>query len=292
MTFERSASGQGNRALFHDKDVVCYVEGGDGGESGIDVLFWSSIFDSVYPNVRIHFICKGGKPVLQSLADRIVREDIGNTIVAMDSDYCRLLDGNYIDDRRVFYTFGYSLENDLYASEYHIDLYSRIAMRANVGADRSALLQSLWAEFLRTIKWPVFGDFYALVAGGSAFDRERPGRYVRRCPANGPKFSPDTFMVDLKRVANDRRAAPRRSVIGAPASTERYVVGKLVELAVRYLFSRVLDEFQEGRDLRLAEMRHIAVSTLSRFVSINSPTGPAAFHRSQLERIRGVSAFQ
>jgi len=292
MTFERSASGQENRALFHDKDVVCYVEGGDGGEAGIDVLFWSSIFESVYPAVKIHFICKGGKPVLQSLAEGVVRNNIGNTIIAMDSDYCRLLSGNYIDDFRVFYTFGYSLENDLYASDYHSDLYSRIAMRADIIDDRLHRLETLWQEFIKSIRWPVRGDFFALVAGGSAFDREKPGRYVRRCPVIGPKFAPDAFRLDLRRVANDRKAAPRRAVLGTPDSTERYVVGKLMELAVRYLFARVLDEFQEGRDLRLAEMRHIAISTLSRFVAINSATGPAAFHRWQLERIRGVAAFQ
>lgn len=125
MIFERTRSGQINRAAFHGVEYTCYVEGGGGiSDYSEDVLFWSTVFETLRPDKRVHCVARGGKAQLESRARSLITQNIQNTLVAMDSDYDDLL-GAKIDDPRVLYTFGYSWENDAFSSNALVQIYAR-----------------------------------------------------------------------------------------------------------------------------------------------------------------------
>lgn len=266
MTFERSRRGQENRAAFFDADLTCYIEGVEDRERSFDVLFWSSIFRAVFPDLKVHFTCRGGKPVLQALARDLIQKDVSRTIVAMDADYCRNFEGNLISDHRVMYTFGYSWENDIYSQECLEDLYADLTLHAIVPENRKAFLTDSIEQFSHEARRPIIGDFLALAQKGSVFDRSRPGRYVIRCPQHCAKFGFSLYLSDLRAVRPSLRGNEKRNVSKPIEPTLPHLVGKVYEIAVRYIVEGCVTRFGDGNRVSANEMRRSGIATLSRRV--------------------------
>lgn len=90
--------------LFHDADVMVYVEGKD------DICFWEFLFSACTKlNVKIQDVgsCNDLKPYINNIV-----ENKSKSIVAFDMDLS-FFDKEMIVHRNIIRTFGYSIENTL-----------------------------------------------------------------------------------------------------------------------------------------------------------------------------------
>lgn len=128
--FRRTAQGLCNQHLFLAVDVVVFVEGADqegktftkkqaySGQSNqhsVDVKFWAGIFSIYQPNIKFKIRPVGSKSTLMSIGQDIANGKVKNLYVAMDRD--SLIPNTMIKAKGIFYTHGYSWENDVWQSD-------------------------------------------------------------------------------------------------------------------------------------------------------------------------------
>lgn len=292
MTFERTREGQKNRSLFYDVDFVCYVEGEDGADHGDDIYFWSSIFRSVWPNRSVAFLCRGGKPQLESLARDVIKDNVESVAVAMDADYSRFFAGKIIDDPRVMYTYGYSWENDVYTPEATILAHRALCMRAEI-QDQARLCHSQhWERAEGFLRKMLLSDFHAFRGGGSVVDAAKPGKYIGK-DANGfPIFRRDLFLSSLAVINSELRPRNLRDCIDIPLDAIRYLKGKVVALISRYLALACAKEISGARPVSEAHYRHICIEELCSDIKVDAPvTDVARHHKTQVERLGAALVF-
>jgi len=140
--FRRTISGLKNQHIFEDVEMVVFVEGGDKVAASADIIFWRSVFLSVFPGRRFSFKARGSKTFLSGIAKEIRDVGIGNVAVAMDRDYDGFNDVEF-NCANVVYTKGYSWENDLVSSSIYIDAFRNCACVDNVRED---FLQSMISD--------------------------------------------------------------------------------------------------------------------------------------------------
>ena len=116
MTFIRTSSGLQNQALFQNADVIVYIESDPNLDpaKGRDFAYWRIFFDAFYPGLTVQLKPLGGKPHVQNIASRVIRDNLKNVFCAMDRDYDSILHKEIVDDR-IFYTFGYGVENEVFS---------------------------------------------------------------------------------------------------------------------------------------------------------------------------------
>ncbi|MEP3436087.1 MAG: DUF4435 domain-containing protein [Hoeflea sp.] len=277
MIFERTRSGQINRAAFHGVDYTCYVEGGGGiSEFSEDVLFWNTVFDTLRPDIRVHCIARGGKAQLESRARSLITEDIQNTLVAMDSDYDDLL-GDKIEDSRVLYTFGYSWENDAFSPNALLNIYAHL-VRANVApADEGNFILTECANLERKLKWPVRADFLALISTSSILPRDAPGRIVKKHPTNGlPQLQLGEVIKLCKHVNLNTRP---RNFSNTPKEipATRYCVGHVFTYCVHLIVGATKFHFGRGKGPSPVHFRDIGLLQLTKFLR-EALTDPIVVH--------------
>ncbi|WP_405229332.1 hypothetical protein [Lentisalinibacter sediminis] len=131
--FIRSSAGLKNKHLFHDVDLVVYVEGGS--EEGrppavefasYDELFWTIVITSfVQTEVKIKVQCHGSKNNLIAIAKKIATEELTGVFVAMDRDYDDF-SGEGVEGGGVLRTFGYSWESDVWDADVCIRVFRKL----------------------------------------------------------------------------------------------------------------------------------------------------------------------
>lgn len=105
---EYSADAIENKAAFFDKNYTVYVEGRE------DVLFWDSLFQEAGID-DFHIEDVGGSENLEPYITKIIEQDL-SIIVACDRDYSSL-DKSFIENEKIIYTHGFSIENSMYRVE-------------------------------------------------------------------------------------------------------------------------------------------------------------------------------
>lgn len=229
MAFERTELGQANRALFFDADLTCYVEGASDAEHGVDIAFWNTIFEALAPRMKVHFTSRGGKPNLEALALGVVNNDIKNVIVAMDRDFSDFRDSGITDDYRVFYTFGYSWENDVYCKDNLTKIASCLSRAHVLPAEHCVTLEDDAFRLDNISTRFVFADFVAVQKGGSLFDRKRPGRYIKIGTDGRPELCAERARADLQSAIRDLKGHVCMPSKGYPREGSRFLWGKAYE---------------------------------------------------------------
>jgi hypothetical protein len=285
MTFERTAHGQQNRALFLDVDYVCYVEGASGAEEGDDIAFWAAVFEMLRPDIKVHFVCRGGKPVLERLAREVIVDDMTSVLVAMDADYSRMFPGQFISDHRILYTYGYSWENDVYHEGHGIGVYRRIARRSSIPASVKDFYVEGWERFRKQAHRLMMADFFGLAAHTSVIPRQSPGRLVDR-DGDGRPFVVKRQCLLLTAAGN---CAPCRRPIKdydhRPDCAKRYLVGKVLELAARYLMNACISRFSGGRAATELQFRQLALWTFEAALASSKRSVVLNHHRQQMAAV-------
>jgi len=292
MTFERTREGQRNRSLFYGVDFVCYVEGEDGADQGDDVYFWSSLFRSIWPNRKAAFLCRGGKPQLESLANNVVLNNVEGVVVAMDSDYSRYFSNRIIDDPRVLYTYGYSWENDVYIPETTISAHRALCMKADIPEQARSCHTQHWERVSGFLKRMLLADFHAFRAGGSAVDAQKPGKYIGRDEDGFPIFRRDMFLTSLAATNSGLRPRNLRDCLDTPTDGVRYLKGKVIALISRYLASACAKEISGAKGVSEAHYRHVCIEELCNDIKVEAPTtATAQHHKIQVERLGASLIF-
>lgn len=152
--FHRTDRGLSNLHIFYAVDAVAYVEGGQthyteaqissgaGTEHGLDIKFWNGLFAIFKPQKKVKFLAIGGKPYLQKLAAQVIGSRIANVYVCMDRDLDTFLE-SLITHPSVFYTHGYSWENDVWTPDVIEDVYYAITPVIPEGTIRNNIQNSL-----------------------------------------------------------------------------------------------------------------------------------------------------
>lgn len=106
--FEYSIEALNVKSSFYKSTSIIYVEGED------DLMFWSEIFSRI-SNFDFHVEALGGSEELDKYIKKISDGEL-LAIAARDSDYTEFSNAK-VQNTRVIYTFGYSVENSLYTRD-------------------------------------------------------------------------------------------------------------------------------------------------------------------------------
>lgn len=283
MTFERTRSGQRNRARFLGVELTCYVEGGGGqGEASADAIYWQAIFETFAPSRKIKFLPRGGKPILETLAQQIVADNIDNTFVAMDRDYDGFREG-LIRDRRILYSLGYSWENDLFCPDGVVITYGALARLPHVPAAADVFLRDGYLSFERDIRRASAADFFAFCRGSSILPRQSPGRVLSLSAATG--FPTCNYREVLKLTADANKSTrARRRLQGARFDNViANCVGHIVAHAVKLLLTSAVRRFVRNANYSLEHIIDTAVGHLRRHFSRRLRSPKAVYYRGMID---------
>jgi len=127
VSFTRTSDGIGNYPLFLGVDWVAFCEGGGedvdpamarprGDVTCCDSVYWSRRLESIQLSGTLQVLPIGSKRAVLAAFEKVRDASPGRVLFCVDSDYDSIL-GVIEVDQRVFYTKGYSLENDLLSCE-------------------------------------------------------------------------------------------------------------------------------------------------------------------------------
>lgn len=190
MAFVRTASGLDNQHLFHNVDLIVFVEGGvslskaqiDAGiynAQSIDTIFWSKVFEKYCNEKTVKFKAIGSKTAILKVAQDIISNNLTTVYAAMDQEFDTVLAKIY-KHNRILYTFGYSWENDVW-NENVIKAILDATTAINIDAQ---LVIKPFAKFLKDIKFSVYADGYLFSKGSSFFPRPTNHLRIIECRTN------------------------------------------------------------------------------------------------------------
>ncbi|WP_097091102.1 DUF4435 domain-containing protein [Novosphingobium sp. Chol11] len=286
MTFERTGSGQSNRSIFFGVDYICYVEGSTENDFGPDVVFWKNVFAALQPTKKIHFSCRGGKPVLERLAMEVVEQDVEKTIVAMDADYAEFLTGRYINHRCVFYTFGYSFENDIFSFDNVLETFRVLSRMHSVSSDVQSFLRAAFDKTFKELRVPMLADFHALRAGSSVLPRDKPGRIISRDQTtNLPMVNKSECakIISLVNVATKPRTFADYSRM--PNAVAKSCVGHILELVVHYTINAAIKNFVSNKNIAKDQLKDVAIQCFKDLLKSENNNDVLEHHRMQCGRL-------
>lgn len=279
--FERTKSGQQNRAIFLGADYVCYCEGGSGltEESAQDITFWQQIFSALRPDLKIHLVPRGGKPILENLARDILESNITGTLVAIDTDFDEIT-GEKIIDRRVFYTHGYSWENDVFHTEILYEIFCGLSHQSTCPNEVREYISNALTALKSDLRRPVRADYLALRAGTSVFPRSSPGRIVGHRQGDGLPIIRRSEVIKFCQGVN-KQTKPRSKVDGtALLDAAKHCVGHVYALCVTYIMRATLNKFYRKASVSSDHLQDVALQSLFRYFQSNVTSSVAMHHAS------------
>jgi hypothetical protein len=270
MTFRRSDSAYASYHLFYGVDFVAFCEGGapqelfsnpeDFTEDGttLDVKYWSVRLEHALGAARTKVISVGGKPQLQSLHSLVVRESFKNILICMDTDY-DLLRSRTVNDSFVFYTWGYSWENDVFN-------VAVLRLLAELFSEQAEDLTNLERECLTLLST---GLKYcqldlALIGIGreGLFGRNSVGGNLCR---NTQTWTWNTAAFDARLANQGYRRGPRSSVRIPPESVQRWMFGKILP----HIAKRMLEQHtRNGRAFEGISANNLCYLAIDKFGSL------------------------
>lgn len=265
--FERSVSGQANRALFYGVDYVCFVEGGmsDSENESFDLAFWRSVFRTLNPGKSVKFLTRGSKANLLPLAQDLADNDTPNTIIAMDRDWDEDL-GTLIDHPRVIYTYGYSFETDIYQHETLPAIFYGICPLCPEHVNIETELTEWQTEFLKRMRWPHAADLLAKVNGIAGLSRDKPQQYFQsNAYGASPEISTLRLGAEVARIAQNCEDCRSDTLKGFNFSW-RKLVGHIVEVFAFRCISHLHHRHSSTAKFSFDTLRSIAVLSFANFL--------------------------
>jgi hypothetical protein len=186
--FRRTINGLNNQHLFHDVDIIVFVEGGDKSYtkaevySGMfhneteDIIFWRNIFTIFNSGKKVKFKSVGSKATIKEILLDIVDGRLQTVMVAMDNEFDEILKKRIIHPN-VFYTYGYSWENDAWNE---IVIKSIIEELTAVRIENDDV-KTNFNSFLKSLKIAVYADGYLFKRSSSFFPRKTGHLFCVEC---------------------------------------------------------------------------------------------------------------
>ena len=186
--FRRTSSGLNNQHLFHNVDLIVFLEGGTQSytldqvmqyhfsEDTEDVLFWKRIFNRFGGTQRVKFKSIGSKSVVKEIAVDILDGKLTTVLVAMDNEFDEVLERR-LDHPNIYYTNGYSWENDV----WNHDVIKAVIEELSAVDIEGGEIETCFNEFVSKIKLAVYADAYLFKDGGSFFPRNKGHLFCVDC---------------------------------------------------------------------------------------------------------------
>lgn len=236
--FKRTASGLNNQHLFYNVDLIVFLEGGAKSysksevysglyhEETEDIIFWRNMFDRFTKGKKIKFKSVGSKATIKEIAIDIINGKLETVFVAMDSEFDEILKTK-IDSSNVFYTHGYSWENDCWNAEV---LKAVIEELSAIRIKHSELKENFEA-FLQKMKIAVCADGYLFKKSSSFFPRQ-----------TGFMFCIDCTPIDLPSVKKNE-ISNRIAARGLNKNT-LYSFGRKFSISAhKFIFGHLLADY-------------------------------------------------
>lgn len=243
MSFVRTNSGLSNFHAFCDVEYMVYTEGGDVSKAlpedeadvwSIDSVFWRSAFRRFLPDVKIRIKSLGSKECVRPYAEKILSDSISNSIAVFDRDY-DVYRGELMDHPRIFYTHGYSWENDVCRPELVISILGGVHPSGKLPSADVVEIKSRYANFLKSIGRVVFVDLLCGMVKIQGVDREKYWALIDTSNCHEYKVKRDKFkklIVDIKM----RRTTPLRYLGKARIASDSDCYGKMVAMFCYSMF--------------------------------------------------------
>jgi hypothetical protein len=202
MTFRRTSQGMNNQHLFHNVDIIVFLEGGpktfskeeieDGQfhEQTVDILFWSNVFKKFKDGTKFKFKSVGSKTALREIARQVADGILTTVFVAMDREFDHL-QNCLIQHASIFYTYGYSWENDVWNDVMIFEIIREVTAEEIDQVEITTEIE----RFLREIKIGVYADAYLFLKNSSFFKRPRGHLGCINC---SPMDLPDVRRAELE----------------------------------------------------------------------------------------------
>ena len=185
MSFTRTPTGLSNQHLFYKVDYVVYTEGGTQTFSmqdlasgsfdaeAPDLHYWQAVFAFACPQLKVRFLPAGSKSTLLQLAQQIAGGNITHVMVTMDQDHDRF-SGRLIQANGVFYTWGYSWENDVCCPETLEEVFFNLSPRDRRAHEKTirSSIHSCYQRFINDIRHLIRADVVLCTGGEALFPRE------------------------------------------------------------------------------------------------------------------------
>lgn len=186
--FTRTISGLNNQHLFHNVDLIVFLEGGSvsynkqevyaGKYSSEteDIIFWKNIFSKFLNDKKIKFKSIGSKSTIKDIVVDIVNGQLKTIMVAMDNEFDEILKRR-IQHPQVFYTYGYSWENDVWNNNVIKGVIQELSAVQIENNDIDLNLN----QFISKMKVAVNADGYLFKRNSSFFPRKTGYMFCVEC---------------------------------------------------------------------------------------------------------------
>ena len=193
MSFTRTPTGLSNQHLFYKVDYVVYTEGGTQtfsmqdlasgsfDEEAPDLHYWQAVFAFACPQLKVRFLPAGSKSTLLQLAQKIANGNIAHVMVAMDQDHDRFF-GKLIQANGVFYTWGYSWENDVCCPETLEEVFFNLSPRDRRAHEKTirASIHSCYQRFINDVRHLIRADIVLRIGNKSLFPRNNYQNLIKK----------------------------------------------------------------------------------------------------------------
>ncbi|MBD8082609.1 hypothetical protein [Chryseobacterium caseinilyticum] len=190
-TFKRTKNGINNLRLFYNVNYIVYLEGGStsynktevyknsfNGDTE-DISFWSKLFEKYKANQKFKFRSVGSKVTLKEIAKDLIDGSVKHVYLAMDNEFDEVLNKRIVHPN-IFYTYGYSYENDVWNDTTIIDIINDLTA---VKVDEK-YINNGFRKFKYNIKLGVFADGYLFSKNKSFFHRKKGHLFCIDCNVN------------------------------------------------------------------------------------------------------------
>ncbi|MCX2431116.1 DUF4435 domain-containing protein [Pedobacter sp. GR22-10] len=208
MSFTRTISGLNNQHRFYNVDFIVFLEGGNESYNKEqvyqgrfsteteDIIFWQRIFEVFRPNRKLKFKSIGSKQTLKAISEDILQGNLTKIILTMDNEFDEVLNQR-IDHPQIYYTYGYSWENDIWNSEIIVEVIREITA-INITSDE---IEYNFSQFLKNIDLAVKADGHLFSINSSFFPKKGHLFCVNCMPTDLPTILEESIekrFVDLQ----------------------------------------------------------------------------------------------
>ena len=213
VAFHRTANGLSNQAAFAKVDAIVFCEGGSsslsmaeveegrGNNATSDATFWLTLFRQADPRRRVDVRSIGNKPTLEAIAALVSANTVHQVFVALDRDFDHL-NGLLIRHRNVFYTFGYSWENDVFQKDVLMDVVGDLAASQTILQQARETIDAAAVNLERHYSWVVKLDRALAQNGSEIIRRSELESSVRLHDSDHPQIDRSVIAAELYRGRN------------------------------------------------------------------------------------------
>lgn len=195
-TFRRTASGLANNHLFFGVDFIIYTEGGSMSFSKEevvshdkysldtdDIIYWENVFNKFVSGKTFKIKSVGSKTTLLDILSDVINHNISTVKLAMDNEFDELLN-KQINHPSVYYTHGYSFENDIWC----YNTVKNIIETITATSITSNIILDTFNDFREDISIAVHADYHLFSSSLSFFPRPKGHLFCIDCSSkNIPK---------------------------------------------------------------------------------------------------------